>query len=175
MGFSKFGLHLNFSKVGNIVDNSDTPSISVPLTAYDPDPESQLTFVISRLGATGGKPQPSTPTLKPNAEKGGTDATASLIWEPDMAEDGGKVIEFILTVSDEKRLQAKRQFSIGLGEVNTPPTLSLDQTVYNVRESIRSALQGSQNRLLGNAEPTADDAVSIQLLASDAEKDNFLR
>jgi len=160
--------------IGNIVDNSDTPSISVPLTAYDPDPESQLTFVISRLGATGGKPQASTPTLKPNAEKGGTDATASLIWEPDMAEDGGKVIEFILTVSDEKGLQAKRQFSIGLGEVNTPPTLSLDQTVYNVRESIRSALQGSQNRLLGNAEPTADDAVTIQLLAADAEKDNFL-
>ena len=160
--------------IDNIVDNSDTPSISVPLTAYDPDPESQLTFVISRLGATGGKPQPSTPTLKPNVEKGGTDATASLIWEPNMAEDGGKVIEFILTVSDEKGLQAKRQFSIGLGEVNTPPTLSLDQTVYNVRESIRSALQGSQNRLLGNAEPTADDAVSIQLLAADAEKDNLL-
>ena len=159
--------------IDNIVENDDRPSISVPLQAYDPDPESELKFKVSRLGASGDKPTVSTPTLKPDVEKGGTSATATLIWEPDMSKDGGKVTEFILTVSDEKGLQAKHQFSIGLGEVNTAPTITLEQTVYNVRESIRSALQGSQNRLLGNSTPSSDDTVSIQLKAQDAEQDKL--
>ena len=103
----------------DLTGTTEPPFKEIQISASDPDPEAQLTFSVIRLGSSASLPTIGPVTLE-STEDGGTRAAATLTWTPDPEIDAGRVVSFIVTVSDGE-FQDITNFVCGVGDVNTPP------------------------------------------------------
>ncbi|MDP7278863.1 MAG: Ig-like domain-containing protein, partial [Candidatus Poribacteria bacterium] len=141
-------------------------SVSVTVTAEDPDQDDQIEFTVERLGEKG-----SLPTLGPvqlslgisSDAESGTLATTTLEWTPDET-DQGKLVEFRIQATDAQGAKSQTNLSIGVGDVNTPPQLEVETgDRYNVLETpAEGVIEGAEGLL-------------ITFSATDLQKDDVLK
>ncbi|MDP6999736.1 MAG: Ig-like domain-containing protein, partial [Candidatus Poribacteria bacterium] len=121
--------------------------ISVLVEAEDPDKDEQIEFKVARLGKKGSLPALGAVSLSPT-EDNGTLATATLDWIAE-EQDQGQVVKFRIQAIDDEGAKSQTRFSIGVGDVNTAPQLTVETgDRYNVLETADSDPTGEQEGLL---------------------------
>ena len=130
-----------------IVSNNRTPRIDpiandfaavgdekqITISAFDPNPNAILTLEVGQFRSATA---PQIGPVTSGEEAGGTRASAVLSWTPTDA-DADKAVAFGVRATDEGGLRDTTAFVLGVGAVNTPPSLELAAEVFIVRESIR--------------------------------------
>jgi len=154
------------------VDPNETPVAEFNIKVTDPDPNEVFDFNIIRIGSRGTVPEVKN-VIALQEGKEGTSVDAILRWALNPEEDTGQRVKFIITVKDDDKinqLSAQAAFTIGVGKINTPPTLLLEKDVYNIRESVRHSTGERENRLQ-DIDGSEDYLLKIQLRAEDGEDD----
>ncbi len=139
--------------------------LSLTITAEDPDTDDQVEFVVERLGSKG-----SLPTLGPvqisSDEQKGTLATTVLEWTPD-ENDRGELVKFRIRATDAEGAESQMTLSIGVGDVNTPPQLTIETgDRYNVLETpAQGAAEGTEGLLITfSATDLQEDTLELSVL-----------
>ena len=154
------------------VDPNETPVAEFNIKVTDPDPNEVFDFNIIRIGSRGTVPEVKN-VIALQEGKEGTSVDAILRWALNLEEDIDQRVKFIITVKDDDKinqLSAQAAFTIGVGKINTPPTLLLEKDVYNIRESVRHSTGEAENRLQ-DIDGSEDYLLKIQLRAEDGEDD----
>ena len=149
-----------------LIDPEKEATATIRIEATDPDQGEMLTFKAVRIGGSGSKPRIGEVKLAP-LEGGGTSASVDFTWISDPEKDLGRLVTFKVFVSDDEDGRAQAKFSVGVGSVNTPPTLTVKQKAYNIREMTPINLTGTANRF----QDENSEGLDIQFSARDAEGD----
>ncbi|SVB74445.1 uncharacterized protein METZ01_LOCUS227299, partial [marine metagenome] len=149
-----------------LIDPEQQPTATIKIAATDPDEDEVLTFKVVRIGGSGSKPSLGDVILVP-LEGGGTLASVDFTWTPDPEKDQGQLAAFKVFVSDDENGRGQADFTVGVGSVNTPPILTVEQDTYNIRETIPPDLTVTGNRL----QDESSEGLNIQFSARDAEED----
>ena len=156
------------------VDPNENPIAEFNIQVIDPDPNEVFEFTIIRIGSRGTVPEVKNVIASQTSEvKGGTSVDVMLRWSLDLEKDTDRLVNFIIKVEDDDKvnqLSAQAEFTVGVGRINTPPTLLLEKDVYNIRESVRHSTGEATNRLQ-DVDGSEDYLLKIQLQAKDAEGD----
>merc|ERR1711964_473863 len=138
--------------------------ISVAVEAEDPDKDEQIEFKVARLGQKGSLPSLGAVSLSPT-EENGTLATATLEWTAE-EQDQGQVVELRIQAIDAEGAKSQTRFSIGVGDVNTGPELTVETgDRYNVLETADSDSTEEQEGLLiiFSATDVQEDALKLSV------------
>ncbi|HCK15671.1 TPA: hypothetical protein DHW51_16235, partial [Candidatus Poribacteria bacterium] len=156
------------------VDPNENPVAEFSIQVTDPDPNEVFEFTIIRIGSRGTVPEVKNVVASQEQEsKDGTSADVVLRWSLDLEKDADQLINFIIKVEDDDKinqLSSQAELTVGVGKINTPPTLLLEKDVYNIRESVRHSTGEATNRLQ-DVDGSEDYLLKIQLQAEDAEDD----
>ena len=133
-------------------------SLSVTVTAEDPDQEDNIEFSIRRLTGKGSLPIFG-PVEISQDEKRSTIAVSTLEWTPEET-DQSQLVEFIILATDSQGAVSQTSLSIGVGSVNTPPQLVIETgDRYNLIETI--------------TESQVNEGLLINFSASDIQEDTL--